>query len=174
MDREAGAMDERTAPAVDALPIVEQCLDRLGGRYDGVLTRGELVSAGNAGLLAAIRRFDPGLDVPFRWFAEGQVCGAILNAAPAEAKGPGCRQAIPASTERRSPMQRAFASAVAELSDEELLLLELIYVDGLVLADAAWRVGISRTTARRWHDLLVEWLRRRLGAYSTSAPVSLS
>lgn len=66
--------------------MVERIANRIAPRYDGLLTKDELLSNGHHGLVRAAQAFDKDLGTPFTSFACGYVTGAIANAVKAEAK----------------------------------------------------------------------------------------
>lgn len=70
---------EQNALVESHLYLVQHLVNELAARYPRHIDRGELWSAGAAGLVEASRRFDPSAEVPFARFAKIRIRGAIID-----------------------------------------------------------------------------------------------
>lgn len=76
---ERTAENEPNALVEQHLYLVQHVLNQLATRYPRHVDRGELWSAGAAGLVEASRRFDPSSGVPFPRFASIRIRGAMID-----------------------------------------------------------------------------------------------
>ena len=73
------AADHREAQILEHLPQVRLIARRIHERLPGNVSLDDLVSVGTLGLIAAIDRFDPTLNVKLKTYAEYKIRGAILD-----------------------------------------------------------------------------------------------
>lgn len=71
--------NESNALVEQHLYLVQHVLNQLASRYPRHVDRGELWSAGAAGLVEASRRYDPASGVPFPRFAAIRIRGAMID-----------------------------------------------------------------------------------------------
>ena len=112
--------------------LVRQIVGRFGARLPRSVDRGDLATAANVGLMAAIMSYDPGRRVRFEVYAETRIRGALLDELRLEDWLPRpCRQRFEAhkrvveqlrSQLAREPYDREVAEAM-ELSLEEYEIL---------------------------------------------------
>ncbi len=60
-------------------PLIKQIVRRFGARLPRTVDRGDLLTAGNVGLISAVRGFDPERGVRFESYCELRVKGALLD-----------------------------------------------------------------------------------------------
>ena len=60
-------------------PLIKQIVRRFGARLPRTVDRGDLFTAGNVGLISAVRGFDPERGVRFESYCELRVKGALLD-----------------------------------------------------------------------------------------------
>jgi RNA polymerase sigma factor FliA len=71
--------DEREALILEHLPQVRLIARRIHERLPGNVSLDDLISVGTLGLISAIDRFDPTLNVKLKTYAEYKIRGAILD-----------------------------------------------------------------------------------------------
>lgn len=71
--------DRRNSLVVHHQRLVRRIVARFAQRLPRTVDRGDLETAANVGLIAAIASFDPSRGVPFEPFAEARVRGALLD-----------------------------------------------------------------------------------------------
>lgn len=82
------AMTDQGARLSEGREVVEHLVRQLGRQFYGALPAEDLRSAGNEGLVLALRDFNPALGVPFRRWANLRCKGAILDAVRAQGSLP--------------------------------------------------------------------------------------
>jgi RNA polymerase sigma factor for flagellar operon FliA len=76
----ADTSDEHRNRLVEAYQrLVKQVVRRFGARLPRTVDRGDLMTAGNVGLMGAIVSYDPGRRVRFEVYAERRIRGALLD-----------------------------------------------------------------------------------------------
>ena len=77
--RKSKASEERNELVEHYQHLVAQVVGRLGARLPRSVDRGDLETAGNVGLMAAIASFDPKRGVRFEAYADMRIRGALLD-----------------------------------------------------------------------------------------------
>ena len=71
--------DTRNALVEHYQPLIKQIVRRFGARLPRTVDRGDLMTAGNVGLISAVKGFDPERGVRFESYCELRVKGALLD-----------------------------------------------------------------------------------------------
>jgi RNA polymerase sigma factor FliA len=77
--QERTTAEEREAEILKYAPLIHFIANRLAMRLPPSVSKEELVSAGIVGLLDAVEKFDAGLGIKFKTYAEHRIRGAMLD-----------------------------------------------------------------------------------------------
>jgi RNA polymerase sigma factor for flagellar operon FliA len=169
------------------MPLVYKIANQVHRHVHGQTDRDDLVSWGTAGLLEAMKRFDPTLGAKLSTFAYYRIRGAMLDGigkiAPLSrkcyrnARAAGDKHAIyredcqaeeiidprsgvsPEELAEKQQLQALLQGAIANLPEEQQHLVRKHYFAGETLKNAGETLGISKSWACRSHAKAIKNLR---------------
>lgn len=152
------------------LPLVRPIAESLKRRLPEAIQLDDLIGAGRLALVERAHKYDPDGGLPFEAWARFVIRGAMIDSikgAPfREAKyaeitrAPAGTLPSPEETAASSWDRQAARRALAALPARQVLLLALIYVEGLSLAAAARAVNLTPPEALKDRRKAIERLRR--------------